>query len=73
MKGGSLKSSERDALSDARLHRLMDGGGLAKLALALGTLARSKVAQAWLAAHDLARSGYFEPLGGRFFRLATCD
>ena len=71
--GETPKSGERDAFSDARFHRRVDGGIFAKLALALRALARSKVAQAGFTAHDLTRGGDFEPLGGRFFRLATCD
>src|SRR5439155_12908754 len=54
-------------------HRLVDLADLAQLALALGALARGEVAQARLAAEQLASRGDFDPLGDRFLRLATCN
>ena len=68
-----VRLRERQALFDTIDHGLVNLAVFAELALALGTLARSEVAKARLAAHDLARTGDFEPLGSGFFRLATCN
>jgi hypothetical protein len=68
-----LRLVERQALLDPCHHRLVDLAVLAELALALGAFARSEMAKAWLAAHDLAGAGDFHPLGSGLFRLATCD
>src|SRR4051794_25106893 len=64
---------ERQEFLDPVDHGLVDLAYLAELALALRTLGRSEMAQAWLATQDLPRGGHFQPLGSRFLRLATCD
>ena len=64
---------ERQEFLDPVDHGLVDLAYLAELALALRTLGRSEMAQAWLTTQDLACGGHFQPLGSRFLRLATCD
>ena len=68
-----VRLRERQALFDTVNHGLVDLAVFSELARALGALARSEMAKARLAAHDLARTCDFEPLGGGFFRLATCN
>ena len=70
---GQFSLGEREALLDLGLHRLVDEPGLTKVALTLRVLGGREVTQTWLTAQDLARPGYFKPLGRGFLRLATCD
>ncbi len=63
---------KRKALLHARLHGLMDKCSLAELPFPLRTFRRSEMSEPRLAAKQLARSGYFEPLGHGLLGLATC-
>ena len=51
----------------------MDEGCFAEVTFAFGILGRSQVTQTWFTAEQLARSGYFEPLGHSFFGLSTSN
>ena len=50
----------------------MDKCCLSELPLPLRTLGRSEMSEPRLAAKQLARSGYFEPLGHGLLGLTTC-
>ncbi len=70
---GPFSLTEREALFNLGLHRLVHEPGLTEVALTLGVLGGRKVTQTRLTAQDLARPCYFKPLGRGFFRLTTCD
>jgi hypothetical protein len=61
--------AERQILQDAVGVGRVNDGGLAEMPAALGTFSLRQVAEAGAAVENLARAGYFEPLGHGLLRF----